>query len=837
VKPQTHVEKFGGTSVATPERIRRAVELVQPSADSSDKDARRVVVVSALGGVTDELLALIDAALERTGDHDDRLDALRRRHLEAAEALAADGDVDALKDALDARFDELGELIDGVSLLRECTARTRDAVTSTGERASALLVAAAFRAAGPADSPDAQAFDAARGDLIRTDDAFGGANVQFDATERLIQERFEALPDEQIAVVTGFIGTTERDVVTTLGRSGSDYTATLIAAALRAEQVTIWTDVDGVLSSDPGLVPEATPLEQISYREAAEMAYFGAQVLHPRTMQPLAERDIPLRIKNTLRPERAGTLISGAITRAEGHVKAITTVRGVALVMLEGAGMIGTPGISARAFSALAERRINVLMISQASSEQNICIAVPSDDAAAATDALEDAFQPERARGDVSRIFAQKDCAIVSAVGEEMRQRPGLAGRMFSTMGRSGVNVLAIAQGASETNISAVVRDTETQQAVRALHEAFALARTRAHVFLIGTGVVGEKFLELAAEQASVFLEEMSLNLQLVGLANTSQMVWDAEGIPFDGALDRLDDEDRSTDLEVILERLAESRLDRLIVVDATASDTVARHYPDLLDHRAAVVTPNKRANTQSHDFYRRLQSASHRRRVPYLYETTVGAGLPVVSTLRGLLDSGDRIDRIEGVFSGTLAYLFDELAKGRAFSEVLREARDQGFTEPDPRDDLKGEDVARKLLILAREIGMPLERDDLTVESLVPPDLMEDSVETFMKRIEKVDADWRERVAAAEGERLQCIGRITLDSATGTPRGQASVRVRSVGPESPFARLRGTDNMVVYTTARYQDNPLVIQGPGAGPDVTAAGILADLVEAAQRVS
>ncbi|PSQ81909.1 MAG: bifunctional aspartate kinase/homoserine dehydrogenase I [Bacteroidetes bacterium QS_8_68_15] len=834
MQPQTHVDKFGGTSVATPERIRRAAELVQPGADSSE-DARRVVVVSALGGVTDELLALIDAALERTGDHDDRLDALRRRHLDAAEALAAGGDRDALTDALDARFDELAELIDGVSLLRECTARTRDAVTSTGERASALLVAAAFRAAGS----DAQALDAARGDLVRTDDAFGEANVQFDATERLIHERFEALPDEQVAVVTGFIGTTERDVVTTLGRSGSDYTATLLAAALRAEQVTIWTDVDGVLSSDPGLVPEAAPLEQISYREAAEMAYFGAQVLHPRTMQPLQERDIPLRIKNTLRPERAGTLISSAITRVEGHVKAITTVRSVALVMLEGAGMIGTPGISARAFSALAERRINVLMISQASSEQNICIAVSEADAKAATDALEEAFAPERARGDVSRIFAQKDCAIVSAVGEEMRRRPGLAGRMFSTMGRSGVNVLAIAQGASETNISAVVRDGETQQAVRALHEAFALARTRAHVFLIGTGVVGEKFLELGAEQASVLLDEMSLNLQLVGLANTSQMVWDAEGIPFDGALERLAEEDRSTDLEVILERLAESRLDRLIVVDATASDTVARHYPDLLDERVAVITPNKRANTQSHDFYRRLQRASHRRRVPYLYETTVGAGLPILSTLRGLLDSGDRIDRIEGVFSGTLAYLFDALAAGRAFSEALREARNQGFTEPDPRDDLGGEDVARKLLILAREIGMPLERDDLTVESLVPPELMEGSVERFMERIGEVDADWQERVTEAEreDERLQYVGRITLDSATGTPRGEASVRVRSVGPESPFARLRGTDNMVVYTTARYQENPLVIQGPGAGPDVTAAGILSDVVEAAQRVS
>ena len=817
---QTHVDKFGGTSVATPERIRRAVQLVR------DAEAdRNVVVVSALGGVTDQLLDLIEEALDRSSEHQSLLETLRARHAEAARELAAPDDADVLQERLDGLWQELGELIDGIFLLRECTDRTRDAITSMGERASALLVAAAFRAAGN----DAVALNATH--LIRTDDTFGEANVQFDTTERLIQERFDALPAGKIAVVTGFIGATERDVVTTLGRSGSDYTATLLASALRAERIAIWTDVDGVLSADPGLVPEASSLGQLSYREAAEMAYFGAQVLHPRTMQPLQDHDIPLRIKNTLRPEQAGTLISGEITRAEGHVKAITTVRDVALVMLEGAGMIGTPGISARAFTALAEQRINVLMISQASSEQNICIAVPEDDARAAVTALEVAFETERDRGDVSRIFARPDCAIVSAVGEEMRQRPGLAGRMFSTMGRSGVNVLAIAQGASETNISAVVRDAEVKQAVRALHEAFALARVRAHVFLIGTGVVGEKLLELMERQAPVLLEEMNLNLQLVGLANTRQMVWDVEGIPFEDALTRLDADERSTDLEVILERLAQSRLDRLIVVDATASDTVANHYPDLLDHRVAVVTPNKRANTQDQEFYQRIQRMARRRQVPYLYETTVGAGLPVLSTLRGLLDSGDRIDRIEGVFSGTLAYLFNSLAEGRSFSEALHDAHEKGYTEPDPRDDLKGEDVARKLLILAREMGLSLDRMDLTVESLVPAALMEGSVDTFMKRLDQVDDDWQKRVEAAqeEGKRLQYVGRIA--------DGEASVRVRPIGPDSPFARLRGTDNMVVYTTARYHENPLVVQGPGAGPNVTAAGILSDLVQAAQMVS
>ncbi|MFB3131752.1 MAG: bifunctional aspartate kinase/homoserine dehydrogenase I [Rhodothermales bacterium] len=813
------VFKFGGTSVATAERIQRVVALVQ----ATEEAARRVVVVSALGGVTDELIRAIDEALARTGAHHDVLEAVRQRHAAVAEALAAPDEREALDATLEACWQDLSELLDGVYLLRECTRRTRDAIVGMGERASAPLVAAAFRAAGE----DALALDARR--LIRTDATFGAANVLFDETNRLIQERFQELPPDQIAVVTGFIATTERGVTTTLGRSGSDYTATILGGALRAERVIIWTDVDGVLSADPRIVPEAFPLARLSYTEAAEMAYFGANVLHPRTMRPAEVHGIPIVIKNTLNPDAPGTLISTETEATDLRVKAISTIRDVAVVMLEGTGMLGVPGIAARVFGALAARTINVLMISQASSEHSICLVVRNTDAEAAVEALQTAFQAEVNRGDVSRVYALPACAIVSAVGDQMRHQPGLAGRMFSTLGRSGVNVLAIAQGAAETNISAVVHNDEVQQAVRALHEAFPLARLRVHVCLIGAGRVGKKLLDIMATQAPDLLERMHMNLRLVGLANSRQMVWDEEGLPLDDALACLEG-GQPTDLDGLIETLTQSRLERLLVVDATASNDVALCYPDLIEHGIGIVTPNKRANTMDMAFYERLHRAVRRRHVSYRYETTVGAGLPVMSTLCDLLRSGDRIQRIEGVFSGTLAYIFNCLDEGRSFSEIVHQAHALGYTEPDPRDDLKGEDVARKLLILAREMGLHVERRDIAVEALVPSSMMEQPIEIFLENLKNVDAHWRERVEAAarQDKRLRYVGRIE--------DGQLSVGVRAVEAHSPFARLRGTENAIVFTTARYHAMPMLIQGPGAGPDVTAAGLLADLIQAAERM-
>lgn len=812
-----HVAKFGGTSVATAERIQQVVQLIQ----AAPAEARHIVVVSALGGVTDRLLQAIEEALARSGEHPDILDELRQRHEAVLQAVAEPDEHAALREHLEARFGELGELLDGISLLRECTLRSRDAIIGMGERLSAPLVAAAFRAAGtPATAHEAHRF-------IRTDDAFGEANVLFGPTYGLVRRYFGEQPGDEVAIVTGFIASTDRSVLTTLGRSGSDYTATLLAAALDAEQVVIWTDVDGVLSADPRLVPDAFPLPQLHYREAGELAYFGAKVLHPRTMRPLQEQSIPLFIKNTLNPTAAGTLIAGESTESEGHVKAVTAIRDVAMVLIEGAGMVGVPGISARAFGALAQHTINVLLISQASSEQSICIVVRAAEAPLAVRALREAFALELERGDVSRVHEVPQCAIVSVVGDYMRDRPGLAGRMFSTLGQIGVNVRAIAEGAADTNISAVVRDQEAPQALQALHEAFALGRDRAHVFLIGPGLIGTTLLRLMAEQAPALLDALNLNLRLVGLANRERLVWDVEGIPFADALDRLDASDHPGDLDALVEHLVDSRLERLIVIDATASDEVAGTYERLLSHRIAVVTPNKRANSAALDTYRTLRRTARRQQVAYLYETTVGAGLPVISTVRDLMRSGDEVVRVDGVLSGTLAYVFNQIAAGRSFSEAVLEAKDLGYTEPDPRDDLGGEDVARKLLIVAREIGLAVERADVEVETLVPEALAEASVDDFLDGLAAYDDAWRQRVAKAdaEGRRLAYAGQIV--------DGRLRVRVVAAEADHPLHGLRGTDNLFVFRTQRYSERPLVIQGPGAGPAVTAAGVLADVVHAA----
>ncbi len=814
------VHKFGGTSVATADRIRRVVQLVQAEPET----IRRVVVVSALGGVTDQLLSCIDAALARTGAHRTTIEVLRQRHREVLEALVPSEERPALDVQLDAHWQALTELLDGLYLLRECTPRTRDAIISFGERLAAPLVAAAFRAAG---SP-AIALEAT--ELIRTDDTFGEANVNFAVTNRLIRERFAAIPEDQIVVVTGFIGSTEEGVTTTLGRSGSDYTATILGAALEAEQVIIWTDVDGVMSADPRLVPEAFVLPHLSYREAAEMAYFGARVLHPRTMEPLQARKIPLRIRNTLNPEAPGTLITADAPPPPWYVRAVTAIRDIAVLMLEGAGMLGTPDIAGRAFLALAEQKINVLLVSQASSEQSLCLGVRATEAEAALETLRRTFALELETRRIRRIYMVPECATVAVVGDRMRHQPGLAGRMFSALGQANVNVLAIAQGAAETNISAVIAQRDAQRAVQALHETFIQRTMRAHLFLIGTGVIGGTLLDMLARQVPHLREAEGLELRLAGLATAERMLWHPAGIPWSEARERLQVEGESMDLDRLVHLLTNERPRRLVVVDATASEAVARRYPDLLSAGVAIVTPNKRANTLSYDFYRRLRGLARERRVPYRYETTVGAGLPVIATLQDLLLAGDEVRRIEGVFSGTLAFLFNQMAEGVPFSEAVRTAREAGYTEPDPRDDLSGEDVARKLLILARELGMSVERSDVAVQPLVPDELRNVPLDTFMARLGEWDAYWRERIETAHREkrRLHYIGRIE--------EGRLSVEVRAVDPDSPFYNLQGTDNLIAFTTTYYCHTPLVVRGPGAGPRVTAAGIVSDLRRALEQM-
>ena len=822
--PSYRIAKFGGTSVINPERMEAAVGIVTDDV-ARQQGGQVVVVTSALGGVTDLLLAALRAAADRTGEHRAILQQLRDRHDDAAARLAPEGEHESLAADLSAVLDETEELLQGIYLLREFTPRFSDAVVSAGERLAAPLLSAAFRLAGK----ESVALDAR--ELIRTDDAFGEAAVDLAASRELVRTALADLPASVVPVVTGFIGSTADGVTTTLGRSGSDYTATLLAGALDASEVVIWTDVDGVLSADPRIVPNAFTLPRLTYREAAELAHFGAKVLHPRTMRPLERAGIPLIIKNTTRPVHEGTRITSEADAEGPPIKAITSVRNAALITLEGSGLLGVPDLTARAFAALAEREVPVFLIAQASSEGSLCFAVTERDREEALRLLHRALARECERGDLHGIRAESGLAVIAAVGHGLRHAPGLAGKMFATLARTRINVRAIAEGASDHNLSCVVQDDEAPQAVRALHEAFALRRLRAHVVLLGTGSIGSRLLALLAQQAETLLERQRVNLRLVGLARTGRLLWEPEGLDFVDAATRLAEagEDHRV-IDEVGRRIESSRLERLIVVDATGSTAVAECYREWLAAGAAVVTPNQHALSRPIEDVRAVRRAASGAEVPFLYETTVGAGLSVLNTLRDLVRTGDDVHHIDGVFSGTLAFVFHAMREGRAFSEAVREAAERGYAETDPRADLAGEDVRRKLLILARELGMDVEESDVQVQSLVPADLRDVSREEFWQQLPKTDAFWAQKGAdfASRGQRLQYVALLAP--------GQLRAGVQALPARSPLATLKGASVLYSFHTQRYGDDPLVVQGPGANADVTASVLLADVVRAAEAM-
>ncbi|HIG75373.1 MAG TPA: bifunctional aspartate kinase/homoserine dehydrogenase I [Bacteroidetes bacterium] len=815
-----HVAKFGGTSVGTPERVRRAVSLATGDETAGD---RRVVVVSAFGGVTDDLLAAIEHAVERTGEHRERLAAIRQRHDDALADLAPEAERAALADRLDEVFGPVGELLDGVSLLRECTPRVRAAIITAGERASAPLVAAAFRAAGH----DALALDAT--DLVRTDARFDEATVDMEATGRLVREALAEVPEGAVTVVTGFVGSTPDGVRTTLGRSGSDYTATILGGALSAREVVIWTDVSGVLSADPRLVPEAFTLPRLSYGAAAELAHFGAKVLHPRTMRPLQAPGIPLRIANTLAPEDAGTVVGPEDAAGPGRIDAVTAVRRAALVRIGGAASLEVADLAARVFAALAETEVPVYLIAQASAEGSVCVATREADADRAAEALRQRLAREIERGDVTSVTAEGGAAVVAAVGAHLAGAPGLAGKLFATLGRAHVDVRAIAQGASEHTISCAVAEADAVTALTALHEAFALRRLRAHVAVIGAGTLGRKLLTLLADRQSA-LRETGLNLRLVGVADSRHLLFDADGLDPARAADGLPGAP-TADLAAIVRQLAAARVERLVVVDATPSAAVAARHADLLRAGIAVVTPNKAATSVPMEAWREAQAAAQFGEVPYLYETAVGAGLGVVARLRDLVRTGARVLTVEGVLSGTLSYVLGRTHAGLPFSEAVREAHREGFTEPDPRDDLSGRDVALKLTLLAREVGLRVNPADVALESLVPAPLADVPLDEFWRRLPEADAVWSERLAELDAAEVQYVARLSED-------GSIHARVEGVRAEagSLLAALRPSEIAVVVHTERTGDHPIFFQGPGASADVTAAVLLADVARAAEAM-
>jgi len=807
--------KFGGTSLATPDAVRRAVHLVA----EAHTQGPVAVVVSAFGGVTNDLLAAADAAAARDDGYQEIWSRLEQRHLSAAEELAP-GEAAELTGAVRQRFGDLHDLLHGVFLLRECSPRTRDGIASYGERLAARLVAAALRAA---EIP-AQALDARR--LIVTDDTFGQAWVDAESSYRRIRERLAAGPE--VAVITGFLGATPEGRTTTLGRGGSDYTAALVGAAVAAEAIELWTDVDGVLSADPRLVPGAFPQPLLSYAELMELSHFGAEVVHPPSVHPAKTGGVPLVIKNTFRPEAPGTRVMATAPAGTHPIRGISSIHRVALLRLEGDGMVGVPGIARRLFGALSQERVSAILISQGSSEHSICFAVDPEDAERARTAVDREFAFERQAGAVDRLVVETGRSVIAAVGEGMRELPGIAGRIFSVLGHHRINVRAVAQGSSELNVSLVVDGDDEAPALNAIHDAFfAPRRRRIAVALAGVGRVGATLLEQLRETAAGLAERDHLEVRPVALVTSRHMLLEPAGVDPDDWRPRLEAAP-APDLDELRAFLDQHPGDLRVFVDCTASEAVTGWYRPLLADGVAVVAANKLAFAGPLELYRALRRTEAEGGGPLFFEATVGAGLPVLGTLASLRRTGHRIERIEGILSGTVNAVLDRIAKGIPFSEAVRSAHEEGLTEPNPYEDLSGADVLRKVCILARLADRPVELEEVASEPLIPAEPWgEMELDELWRRLPELDDHFasRQREAAADGGTLRYVASITAEG--------AQVELRAVPPEHPAHGLAGPDNLIAFTTQHYRDTPLVIRGPGAGPAVTASGVFADVLQAA----
>jgi len=805
------VHKFGGTSLADPDRIRHVADLV------AAQERPTAVTVSAMSGVTDRLLDLADTAPADRDDLHERLETLCDEQRAVVTELLSGEEAAPLLRALDDDVNDVDDVLRASRLMRTAPSTARDLIAGYGELWSARLLAGVLRAQGVA----AAACNAR--DVLVVKHGKLGPVVDWDETRARFAD-WRAQTDADVYVITGFIATTVDGVPTTLGRNGSDYSAAIFASLLEAEALTIWTDTDGVMSADPRYVPDAQTLDTLTYEEAMELAYFGARVIHPRTMAPAIDHEIPITIRNTFAPEKPGTRIHLEGNGTPSVVKGFSTVDNVALLNLEGTGMIGVPGIARRLFDALEDENISVILISQGSSEHSICFAVPQAQAEAAREATEQAFYAEMDRGQIEQVEITSDCSILAVIGDRMSGTPGVAATFFGSLGDAGVNVRAIAQGSSERNISAVVDGDDAQRALRAVHAGFYLSKRTLSIGVIGAGNVGAALLDQIGDQVERLREEQDIDLRVRGVTTSERMVQAEQRMDLNCWRDQLADGEPA-DLEAFVDHVQTDYHPHTVLVDCTASDYVAQHYEDWLERGIHVVTPNKRANTASMASYEALKDASRGTRPDYLYETTVGAGLPIIQTLENLTETGDRVHHIEGILSGTLSYLFNAFDGDRPFSDILTQAKAEGFTEPDPRDDLSGMDVARKVVILAREMGLSLELDDVTIEGLVPDALKEGSVDEFLERLPEHDDAMTDilRNAQAEDKVLRFVGSVERD-------GTASVKLRRYPTDHAFARISHTDNIVRFQTDRYQKNPLIVQGPGAGPQVTAAGVFSDLL-------
>ncbi|MGA2342778.1 MAG: bifunctional aspartate kinase/homoserine dehydrogenase I [Steroidobacteraceae bacterium] len=808
------VHKFGGSSVADAACFRRVADIVEASANP-----REAVVLSACRGVTDALLNSVSLAERPDGDMTGAIEQLSKRHEKLAAELLSASACESYCTQLARDCRDIAGVLQTVRLIRQATDTMRDVIAGYGEIWSTRLFAPFLRGRGRIQG-DVLWIDAR--DIIIVEWGPLGPSVQWEASTRNLGKQ---VPEgfRGRLIVTGFIATTTSGVQSTLGRNGSDFSGSIFGALLKAPEIIIWTDVDGVLSADPRLVPNAQVIDQLSYNEAMELAYFGAKVIHPQTMEPAVARDISIWIRNTFAPEKRGTLIC-ANPQSALTVKGITTIDPVALVNLEGAGMIGVPGTAHRLFGALRDPGISVILISQGSSEHSICFAVPAAQAQRAEEAVRRAFDAELRDGQIQHVDVAHELAILAVVGDGMAGAHGVAAKVFNSLGDAAINVRAIAQGASERNISLVVESKVAAKALRAVHAAFYLSPNTLSIGLIGPGTVGRVLLAQIASQLER-LRALNLDLRVRGIAGSNRMILAEGAIDLAQWPQLLAEKGEPVDLERFAAHCQADYIPHTVLIDCTASAEVAAHYRDWLARGIHVVTPNKKANSGALPAYRALKDAARAAGTHYLYEATVGAGLPVIQTLRDLRETGDEITRIEGIFSGTLAYLFNVFDGSETFSSIVRTAKQKGYTEPDPRDDLSGMDVARKLIILAREMGLTLEMSDVEVTGLVPAALDGCGVEEFMQRLSEFDAGMEAMLEESKraGQVLRYVGRVDAD-------GSATVGLTRLDAKHAFANIALTDNVVRYATRRYCDNPLIVQGPGAGPEVTAGGVFSDLL-------
>ncbi|HEY3786784.1 MAG TPA: bifunctional aspartate kinase/homoserine dehydrogenase I [Steroidobacteraceae bacterium] len=812
------VHKFGGSSVADADCFRRVATILDTL-----PEGRLAVVLSACRGVTDALLRLVTLAETQDDSYRSEIAALRVRHATIAEALLTPESARMYLAGFERDCHDIDGILHTVKLTRAAARNVSDLIAGYGEIWSTRLFHR-FMEEGRGPRGPFQWIDARRVVVVKWGPL--GPGVQWAQSSARLAELVD--PDlSGTLVITGFIASDHRGVQTTLGRNGSDFSASVFGALLGSREIHIWTDVDGVLSADPRRVPDATVIDSLSYNEAMELAYFGAKVIHPQTMAPAVGGAIPIWIRNTFAPHKPGTLIC-ARPQSILPVKGITSIDRVALINLEGAGMIGVPGTAHRLFGALRDEHISVILISQGSSEHSICCAIPQDQAERAAAVIRQAFERELKEGQIQNVDVDPDLAILAVVGDGMAGTPGVAAKVFNALGTSTVNVRAIAQGASERNISVVVDGRHATRALRAVHAGLYLSPHTISIGVIGPGTVGRVLLEQLASQSARLREEFKLDLRMRGLLASRRMLLSEAGVPLATWKEQFEEHSVEADIERFVEHIRVDYLPHTVIIDCTASTEVAKHYPQWLASGIHIVTPNKKANSGDLAFYRSLREARRAGGAHYLYEATVGAGLPVVHTLRDLRETGDDLTSVEGIFSGTLAYLFNSYDGQTPFSSIVRDARRRGYTEPDPRDDLSGMDVARKLIILGREMGLGLEVSDVRVESLVPPGLDSGSIEEFMTRLPQHDGAMSARVAAARGRGkvLRYVGRLTAD-------GEATVGLMELDSSHPFANIALTDNVVRFATRRYCDNPLIVQGPGAGPEVTAGGVFADLLRLA----